>query len=136
MGICVIAGCNNMALRGGVVCGLACGKAFLQINNSRKFETPTKPENDFGDITKEKLYYDHNDDIVELIKTAIVQYKILPQNQKALFLKNKIKPMVKHINGDTPKWNAVCKHLKSQYSEPQYRFIIDAFDSLGMRIYN
>ena len=43
---------------------------------------------------------------------------------------------VEQINGDTPKWNAVCIHLKSQYSKPQYQFIIDAFDSLGMKIYS
>jgi len=136
MGICVIAGCNNMAIKGGDVCGIQCGKAFLQINNSRKFETPKKPENHFGDITKKKLYYDHDDDVVELIKKAIVEYKLCPQHEKALFLKNKIQQMIWQINGNKDQWNAVCVHLKSEYSQPQYQFIIDAFDSLGMRIYS
>ena len=53
-----------------------------------------------------------------------------------LFLKNKIKPIVEQINGNKEKWNAVCIHLKSQYSKPEYRFIIEAFDSLGMKVYS
>ena len=136
MGMCAIAGCNNMAMKSGVTCGFQCGKIYNQINASRKFETPKKAENDFGDITKKKLYYDYTDDIVKLIKIAIVEYKLCPQNEKALFFKNKIIPMVEQINGDTPKWNKICVHLKSQYNKPEYQFIIDAFDSLGMRIYS
>ena len=134
MSICVIAGCNNIA-KYGSTCSLECGRKYAQINASRKLEEPAKPENDFGVLGMQKIYHDYNYDTVEWIKKAIVQYKILPQGQKALFLKNKIKPMVEQINGNTEKWNAVCIHLKSQYSKPEYRFIIDAFDSLGMRIY-
>ena len=136
MEICVIAGCNNMAIKGGLTCGIQCGRIYNQNKASQKFETPKNPENDFGDITKKKLYYDYNDDIVELIKIAIVEYKLRPQHEKALFLKNKIQPMIAQINGNKYQWNAVCKHLKSQYNKHQYRFIIDAFDSLGMRIYS
>lgn len=136
MSICEIAGCNNVAMKGGLICSLECGRKYAQINASRKLEEPAKPENDFGVLGMQKIYHDYNYDTVEWIKKAIVQYKILPQDQKALFLKNKIKPMVEQINGDTPKWNAVCIHLKSQYSKPQYQFIIDAFDSLGMKIYS
>jgi hypothetical protein len=136
MSICEIAGCNNTAIKGGSTCSLECGRKYAQINASQKLEDPTKPENDFGVLGIQKIYYDYDHDIVEWIKKRIVQYKVLPQDQKALFFKNKIKPIVEQINGDTPKWNAVCIHLKSQYSKPQYQFIIDAFDSLGMKIYS
>ena len=136
MSICEIAGCNNAAIKGGLICGFECGKKFAKINASQKLEEPAKPENDFGVLGMQKIYYDYNHDIVEWIKKAIVQYKVLPQDRKALFLKNKIKPMVGQINGNKEKWNAVCIHLKSQYSKPQYQFIIDAFDSLGMKVYS
>ena len=136
MGICEITGCNNAAIKGGLTCGFECGKKYAKINASQKLEDPTKPENDFGVLGMQKIYYDYDHDIVEWIKKGIVQYKVLPQDQKALFFKNKIKPMVDHINGDTPKWNAVCIHLKSQYSKPECRFIIDAFESLGIKVYN
>jgi hypothetical protein len=135
MRTCVINGCNNLA-KYGDTCGIECGRRYYQLKTSQKFETPKNPENNFGDITKKKLYYDYNDDIVQLIKTAIVEYKLRPQHEKALFFKNKIIPMVEKINGDTPKWNKICKHLKSQYNKPEYQFIIDAFDGLGMRIYS
>ena len=135
MSICVIAGCNNAAIKGGLICGLRCGRKYAQINASQKLEDPTKPENDFGVLGMQKICHDYNYDTVEWIKKAIVQYKVLPEDQKALFLKNKIKPIVGQINGNKEKWNAVCIHLKSQYSKPEYRFIIDAFDSLGMKVY-
>lgn len=125
-----------MAIKGGITCGIQCGRIYNQIKTSERFETPKKPQNNFGDITNKKLYYDYDDDIVELIKKVIVEYKLRPQHEKELFLKNKIQPMIGQINGNKYQWNAVCMHLKSEYSQPQYKFIIDAFDSLGMRIYS
>lgn len=134
MSICVIAGCNNI-VKYGFTCSLKCGQKYAQINALKNLETPKKNDNGFGDISQKTIYYDDSVNFVELLKKGIVQYKMLPVESKSLFFKNKIKPIVEQINGDTPKWNAVCIHLKSQYSKPQYRFIIDAFDSLGMKVY-
>lgn len=135
MSICEIAGCSNIAIKGGLICGFECGKVFAKINALKNLETPKKNDNGFGDISQKTIYYDDGVNFVGLLKKAIVQYKMLPVESKSLFFKNKIKPIVEQINGDTPKWNAVCIHLKSQYSKPQYRFIIDAFESVGMKVY-
>lgn len=135
MGICVIAGCNNVA-KYGFTCSLQCGRKYKKINTLENLESPKKNDNGFGDIHQKTIYYDSNVNLVELIKYAIVQYKMLPVESKQLFFKNKIEPIIKQINGDTPKWNAVCIHLKNEYSKPEYRFILEAFKSIGMVIYS
>jgi hypothetical protein len=95
----------------------------LSHKNKPRIYVGTKHTDKTKKVMSEKI----SDKLAEKFKVPVMY---------AAFLKKKIKPMVEYINGDTPKWNAVCKHLKSQYSEPQYRFIIDAFDSLGMKIYS
>lgn len=135
MGICVIAECNNIA-KYGSTCSLECGRKYAQINTLKNLESPKKNDNSFGDIYQKTIYYDSNVNLVELIKCAIVQYKMLPVNSKSLFFKNKVEPIIKQINGDTPKWNAVCTHLKNEYNKPEHRFILEAFKSIGMEVYN
>ena len=49
MGICVIAGCNNIT-KYGSTCGLECGRKYAQINTLKNLESPKKNDNGFGDI--------------------------------------------------------------------------------------
>lgn len=124
---CVI--CKNNIVRHGDTCSLECGKKFKEKNILKKFE-PTKQNKDI----ENGIYINENVNIVNEIKEEIVKLKIIPQEKKQLFFKNRIIPMLNEINGSREQWNAVCTHLKNHYKAPEYQFIINAFKQVGMTI--
>jgi|688.fasta_scaffold248269_3 hypothetical protein len=126
---CVV--CKTNIAKYGDTCSLECGKKFQQNNVLKNFGLEK-----INNKVNNGVYSNEDINFVNEIKKEIVKFKTLPQEQKLLFFKNTIKLMVKEIDGDRLKWNAICTHLKNNYSnKPENKFIIDAFKSIGMSIY-
>ncbi len=126
---CVV--CQNGITKSvsGDTCSFECGKKYA-LSISKNVITKTN-----ANTTFKHIYYDQDVNYIDLIKTAIVQLKVAPQESKVMFFNNKIIPLIEQINGDKAQWNAMCSHIKKEYyGRLEYRFIIEIFASVGVRV--